>query len=198
MQLALGRLRLTRWDAAADRNVLSPTAMVLLSIGGACLTGLLAQARVPLPFTPVPVTGQVLAVLICGAFLGGGYGLLSQVLYVGLGAAGVPWFAGCTGGFSALSGVTTGYLLGFLVAAFILGLCTRRFESARSLPGQIMLMLSSVAIIYFFGTIYLMLLFGWTLGQAITLGALPFIAGDVVKAVLAAMVTSALLPRRTL
>jgi len=117
--LVAERLRLTRWDSGAERRVLSGSAMLLLSIAGACLTGLLAQVcvRLPLGFTPVPFTGQVLGVLICGAFLGGGYGLLSQVIYVGAGATGLSRFAGLSGGFGALQGVTGGYLIGFVVAA---------------------------------------------------------------------------------
>jgi len=79
----LERLKLARWDAATDRHVFSAPAMVLFSIGGACLTGLSAMIRVHLPFTPVPVTGQVLAVLLAAPSWRG-YGLLSQVLHVAL------------------------------------------------------------------------------------------------------------------
>ena len=79
---------------------------VMLSLCFAGLTGLAAQVRVPLPFTPVPITGQVFAVLLGGVFLGGGYGALSQILYLGMGAAGVPWLAG---GGSGLPLGPTGY-----------------------------------------------------------------------------------------
>ena len=197
LTLVLERLRLARWDEAADRHVLSAFAMVILSIAGACLTGLLAQLRIYLLFTPVPVTGQVLAVLICGGFLGGGYGLLSQVIYVGLGAAGLPWFADGTGGVAALIGPSGGYLLGFVMAAYFLGAATKRSAEARALEGQMMLMLIAVGIIYFFGVLHQMLVLGWSPLQAILLGAAPFIAVDVVKAVMAAMVTSAALPGRS-
>jgi biotin transport system substrate-specific component len=178
----------------AEPRAFSVPAMVFFALCGAALTGLLAQVRLPLPFTPVPLTGQVLAVLICGALLGGGYGLLSQVLYVSLGVAGVPWFAGATFGGAALLGVTGGYLIGFMVAAFFLGAFTRVF-SAYSLRGQLALMLAAVAIIHVLGLQWLMAVTGCGLTRGIFLAVAPFLVIDVLKAVLAALITSALLPR---
>jgi biotin transport system substrate-specific component len=92
---------------------------IALCFAAAAFTGLAAQIRVPLASTPVPVTGQVFAVLLSGVFLGRRYGALSQVIYVSLGAAGVPWFAGWTSG--ALLGLTGGYLVGFIPAAALVG-----------------------------------------------------------------------------
>ncbi len=195
LPLVLERIGLIRTGIPARRRASSAVLMVFLSFCGACVTGLLAQFRVPLPFTPVPVTGQVLAVLVCGALLGGGYGMLSQVIYVAMGAMGIPWFAGGAAGIAILAGPTGGYFIGFVVAALFLGTCTERSATARTLDGQVRLMLVAVAIIYLFGTLQLMFGLRVTLTRALVLGVVPFVAVDVLKAVLAALFTSAILPR---
>jgi biotin transport system substrate-specific component len=184
----------------AERRGLSATALLLLSIAGACLTGLLAQVhfRLPLGVTPVPFTGQVLGVLICGACLGGGYGLLSQTIYVGLGAAGLPWFAGLSGGLGALEGVTGGYLIGFVMAAYFLGACMQRSPKLRTFLGRLLLMLLAVGVIHVFGLLQLMLLLGIGPGKAFALGSLPFLFGDTLKSLIAASLTAAVLRGRTL
>ena len=193
------RQGLARWDSCAEPRGLSAAAMFLLSIAGACLTGLLAQVqvRLPLGFTPVPVTGQVLGVLICGAFLGGGYGLLSQAIYVSLGAAGLPWFAGLSGGFGALQAVSGGYLIGFVMAAYFLGACTQRSPRLRTFRARLLLMLIAVGIIHFFGVLHLMLVLGIGPVKAFALGSLPFVAGDAVKVLIAATLTGAALRGRS-
>ena len=80
--------RYTRYNFFKWRYELNVAHKVVLAISFACLTGLMAQMRIYLPFTPVPITGQVLAVLLAGVLLGKRYGGLSQVFYVGIGAAG--------------------------------------------------------------------------------------------------------------
>lgn len=186
------RLGITR-----ERRPAAATGMIFLSFCGACLTGLLAQVRIPLPFTPIPLTGQVFAVLVCGALLGAGYGTLSQAFYVGLGATGIPWFSGGAGGPGVFAGFTGGYLIGFVAAAFFLGLVTRRRTGARTLEGQLWVMLAAVGIIYAFGALHLVLTLGMSSAEAIASGVVPFVAGDLIKAVLAAGVTVALLRRTT-
>jgi biotin transport system substrate-specific component len=195
--LVAERLGFTRQDSDVERRALSGSAMVLFSIAGACLTGLLAQAqvRLPLVITPVPFTGQVLGVLICGAFLGGGYGLLSQAIYVGAGAAGLPWFTGLSGGLGVLQWVTGGYLIGFVMAAYFLGACTRRSPRLRTFHAQLLLMLAAVGIIHAFGVLHLTLLLGIGPVKAFALGSLPFLAGDAVKILIAASLARALLRR---
>lgn len=190
--VALERWKLTRYDASTERYVFSVPMMVLFAAGGAVLTGLLAQLRLPLQ--PVPFTGQVLAVLLCGSLLGTRYGLLSQLLYVGAGLAGVPWFSTSDTGMHVILGPTVGYLLGFIVAAGFLGFCGRNAK-ARTLEGQAGLMLAAVGIIYFFGIMGLMVNLHLGLWQALWAGALLFLPGDMFKAVMAAMLTSAVLPK---
>ncbi len=193
------RMRLTSLEDVYGRRVPSVRVMVLASFCGACLTGLLAQLRFPLPFTPVPVTGQVLAVLVCGSLLGSGYGTLSQAIYVMLGASGVPWFAGGTHGLAVIFGpaaVTGGYLVGFMVAALFLGTCTERSAQARTLVGQLKLMLFAVALIYLFGALHLMLTLRVSLGKAFAIGVAPFVLADALKVLVAALLTSTVLSRR--
>ena len=169
------------------------TALSLLFAG---FTGLCAQLRFYLPFTPVPVTGQVFAVLMCGLFLGKKYGPLSQVFYLIFGVAGIPWFV------VGPIGPTGGYIVGFIVAPFIIG---ELFERARlghsgkheggvsytktnAIPYTkvLVIMLTGVALIYVLGLIQFSIYTQTGLIRSIRYAVLPFIPFDVVKAVLAA------------
>lgn len=167
---------------------LSARSMLLLTGCGVLLTALCAHVRVYVPWTIVPMTGQVFAVLICGALLGGRYGALSQIMYLGLGIAGVPWLVA-----APMKLFTAGYLCGFVVAALFLGAMTRRYKWARALRGQIYLMLAAVGIIYLFGAAGLMVVTGCSTATAVSLGIVPFIAIDLLKVVAAAMITSRVL-----
>ena len=167
----------------------------VLAFGFACLTGLLAQVRFYLPYTPVPVTGQVFAVLLSGVILGKWYGGLSQGLYAGIGAAGIPWFNGLKGGLDVLSGVTGGYIIGFIAAALVIGWFTDRYVRSRSFIGMFSLMLLGIAIIYLFGVIQLSFVLGVNAQKAIELGAIPFIGVDVYKALIACTIAVAVTPR---
>lgn len=168
---------------------------VALAFGFACLTGLLAQVRFYLPYTPVPVTGQVFAVLLSGVILGKWYGGISQGLYAGIGAAGIPWFNGMKGGMEVLSGVTGGYIFGFIAAALVIGWFTDRYVRARSFTGLFSIMLSGIVLIYVFGVVQLMLVMNLGVQKGIELGALPFIGVDVYKALIAAAIATAMAPR---
>ncbi|MFH1322735.1 MAG: biotin transporter BioY [Methanobacteriota archaeon] len=168
---------------------------VALAFGFACLTGLLAQVRFYLPFTPVPVTGQVFAVLLSGVILGKWYGGLSQGLYAGIGAAGLPWFNGLKGGMDVLSGVTGGYIVGFIAAALVIGWFTDRYVKSRSFIGLFSIMILGIALIYLFGVVQLSLVLGVNAQRAIELGALPFIGVDVYKALIATAIAAAVTPR---
>jgi len=167
-----------------------------LALAMAFFTGLMAQIRIYLPFSPVPITGQVLAVLLSGVICGGVFGSLSQVFYITLGMAGIPWFAA----FSPSSGCllaspTGGYLIGFIIAPLLIGRYTDRYIGARSLFSQIRLMMLGVGIIYGFGAIVLAMVMRLTLWQTLLQGVIPFILVDLIKAILAASASSAILPR---
>ncbi len=143
-----------------------------------------AQIRIPLPFTPVPLTGQTFAVLLVGAALGSKRGAISLVLYTLLGALGLPFFAGGASGLAYMSGPTLGYLVGFIVAAYVIGLLAER-GLERSVRTSLIPFLAGTVIIYLFGAGWLAILFG--VEQAITLGILTFLVGDAIKLILAAL-----------
>ncbi|WP_019634587.1 biotin transporter BioY [Actinomadura atramentaria] len=157
-----------------------------LVLGSAVLVGVAAQISVPLPGTPVPVTGQTFAVLLAGAALGPVRAALGMLVYLLAGLAGVPWF---TEGSSGAGVPTLGYVLGFVVAAAVVGRLARAGGDRTPLRTLGTMLLGTV-IMYAAGVPYLAASLGVDLGKAVHLGLTPFLAGDGLKIVLAA----ALLP----
>ncbi|RCV66155.1 biotin transport system substrate-specific component [Methanophagales archaeon] len=169
---------------------------LLLALGMACLTGLGAQLKIFLPFTPVPFTGQIFFVLLSGTLLGR-YGGLSQAIYVGIGCLVVPWFAaGTGGGVEVLIGVTGGYLIGFIIASTIIGMFTERYLTARGLKFQLLIMLLGIGIIYVFGAIQFSLLMHTGFQKTMILAVIPFISLDILKAISTALISTAILPKK--
>ncbi|MEW5356127.1 MULTISPECIES: biotin transporter BioY [unclassified Streptomyces] len=154
---------------------------VALVLGGAALTGIAAQIAVPVPGSPVPVTGQTFAALLVGTSLGAGRGLLSLVLYAVAGVAGVPWFA--QGG-SGAGAPSFGYVLGMLLAATVVGALARR-GADRGVWRTAGTMILGEAVIYAVGVPYLALSTGMSASAAIAAGLTPFLIGDALKAALA-------------
>lgn len=152
----------------------------VLVVGAAALTALAAQITAPLPFTPVPVTGQTFAVLLAGTALGPRLGPASQVLYVALGVLGLPVYADATGGWHAATGATGGYLVGFIVAAAVLGALAERRQDRTPLTA-LPAMLAGTAVIYAFGAGWLALHLSISLSDAVDLGVAPFLIGDALK-----------------
>ncbi|MER6059690.1 MULTISPECIES: biotin transporter BioY [unclassified Streptomyces] len=152
-----------------------------LVVGGAVLTGLAAQVAVPVPGSPVPVTGQTFAALLVGTALGARRGFLSLALYALAGVAGMPWFAGGTSGAASVS---FGYILGMLLASAAVGALARR-GADRSPLRMAGTMLLGEAIIYAVGVPYLAVAAHLSLSQAVALGLTPFLIGDALKAALA-------------
>jgi biotin transport system substrate-specific component len=161
--------------------------LLMLSLAFAAFTGVCAQVRFYLPFTPVPVTGQVFAVLLCGALLGPAFGALSQLLYVVLGAAGVPWFV------IGPIGPTGGYIVGFVLAPAIIGSLTRRRDGGYLRP--FFAMLAGVAAIYALGLIQFALFTRKGILDAAQFAVLPFVPFDALKALLASLAARALTGR---
>ena len=155
-----------------------------LVVGFALLTAAAAQLRIHLPFTPVPITGQTFAVLLAGASLGGVAGGASQLLYVALGAIGLPFYADGASGWDVVTGATGGYLVGFIVAAYVIGLLAERRQD-RSISSAVPAFVTGSVIIYLFGVPWLahVLDVSWT--EAAALGLTPFVIGDLIKALLA-------------
>ena len=150
---------------------------------GSLFIALSAQVALPLPFSPVPVTGQTFAVLAVGAALGRARGTASVLAYLGEGAAGLPVFAGGAAGIAPLLGPTGGYLLGFLPGAWLCGALAERGWDRR-VGGTIAAMLLGNAAIFAVGLPWLSGFVGAS--NALALGFWPFLPGDVVKIGLAA------------
>jgi len=163
---------------------------VVAVVGFALLTAVAAQITIPLGFTPVPLTGQTFAVLLAGGVLGSRRGGLSMLLYVALGAIGLPFYADGEGGWTAATGATSGYLVGFIVAAVAIGLMAERGQD-RTLSTSIPAFIAGTTIIYAIGVGWLAYDLGLPLTaaagepSAVSLGVAPFLVGDVFKALLA-------------
>jgi biotin transport system substrate-specific component len=157
---------------------------VVLIAGGAGLTGLAAQVSVHVPaITPVPFTLQTLAVLLTGAALGSVRGVLSMTLYMVAGGLGVPWYANQESGFG---GASFGYIIGFVVAAGVVGALAKRGND-RAVLSAIGLMAVGDAIILTIGTSWLAHELHISAARAIELGVTPFLIGDAIKLTIAAL-----------
>lgn len=156
---------------------------ILLVLAGSWLMALLAQVAVPL--WPVPITGQTFGVLLIGALLGSRRGALTVLAYLAQGALGLPVFSGGMGGLARFAGPTGGYLLGFVAAAFVVGWLTEQGMN-RTFATTAFSMLVGNAVIYAVGLPFLAAFVGWDV--AFKLGILPFLLGDVLKVILAAVV----------
>jgi len=158
---------------------------IILIVLGALFVAVLAQVKIALPFTPVPLTGQTFAVLLVGAALGSKRGAASMLLYMALGALGLPVFAGGEAGITYLSGVTLGYLIGFVMAAYVIGLLAER-GLERNVRTSILPFLVGTLIIYVCGVAWLAVILG-SFSKALTAGLLPFLIGDAIKLIAASL-----------
>ena len=159
---------------------------VILVLAAAAITALAAQVRIPLPFTPVPITGQTFAVLLTGAALGWKLGAAGQLLYVAVGALGAPVFTDASGGLEVISGATGGYLIGFIFAAALVGRLAEGRQD-RTFSTMFTAFIVGSAVIYVFGVIGLMAATGWPLLEAVEKGVVPFLLGDIIKAAAAGL-----------
>jgi biotin transport system substrate-specific component len=162
---------------------------VVLIVLGALFVAALAQVEIPLPFTPVPITGQTFGVLLVGAALGSKRGAASLASYLALGMFGLPFFAGGAHGLKIVLGATGGYLIGFVLAAYVIGLLAER-GLERSVRTSLLPFLVGTVIIYVCGVAWLTVILG-SLSKAVTAGLLPFLVGDAIKLVAAALVLPA-------
>jgi biotin transport system substrate-specific component len=157
-----------------------------LILAGALLVALAAQIEIPLPFTPVPITGQTLAVLLVGSSLGAWRGGSSLLLYLVLGGVGLPFYSGGDRGWEVVQGATGGYLIGFILAAIVTGaLAERRWD--RRVRSSIGAMLTGNVIIYLVGLPWLAVVLDTGLEKTLEFGLYPFVPGDMLKLYLAAL-----------
>ena len=153
----------------------------------AALTSLGALYSIPLPFSPVPITLQSLVTLLAGLLLGSRLGMLSQVVYVALGAAGLPIFSKGQAGIGVFLGPSGGYLLGFIAAAYLVGKLTEGREDC-SLGRLVLVFLVATVIIYILGLGRLMMVTGLPFSQALMAGVIYFIPGDILKITFSSLV----------
>lgn len=172
----------------------SSTLDLLWVVGFGLLTGLLAQIEIPLPFTPVPLTGQTFAVLLSGAVLGLRRGFASQALYLAAGAAGMPVFAGGASTIFHLLGPTGGFLWSFPFAAALIGWLVELGASRRGWKLALALIAADVLVLLS-GALWLSGFFGFPFRQAVLLGFYPFLIGDVLKVSLVGMTLPRILRR---
>jgi biotin transport system substrate-specific component len=176
--------------APATRTVVARR--IIAAALGALVVALSAQIVVPVPFSPIPMTLQPLAVLIVGALLGGAAGLGALLLYIALGIAGLPVFAGGGSGVARLLGPTGGYLLAFPVAAWMTGILTGPVLGSNRLlrPTGVLRVLLACAVgmvVIHVGGVAQLALLGGDPALAFRVGFIPFLTGDLIKVGLAAV-----------
>lgn len=190
------RLTFFQWQRQS-----SLIAKIAMAVSMAAVTGLLAQVKFYLPFTPVPIVATQLGVILAAVLLGRNWGGISMVIYALGGFIGIPWFAGQSGGLVALTGPTAGYIIGFILAAFFMGhLYDNQIEKRRALPLTGIIIFAQLVLVYIPGLIYLAFWLKVVSGQTISLmsvllmGYIPFIFIDIFKSLIGATVAKALLP----
>ncbi|HHY38355.1 MAG TPA: biotin transporter BioY [Clostridia bacterium] len=163
----------------------------------AAVTSVLAYIKIPIPIGPVPISGQTLGVMLSGGLGGPVTGAAAQAVYVLLGLVGIPVFAGGTSGPGVLLGPTGGYLWSFVPGAYVIGFLLKRHGKVgspeakyRYLKAFTACMIGGVGIVYVCGVSQLALVAHLGIVRAVVVGALPFLAGDVMKALIAAFVIS--------
>ncbi|GAB2818954.1 biotin transporter BioY [Alpinimonas psychrophila] len=165
----------------------SAAANITMVVAGAALTA--GAAQLVIPMWPVPITGQTFAVLLVGTTLGALRGALSMVLYIALGAIGLPIFTEGSAGWHVIAGPTGGYLVGFVLAAVLTGWLAQRSWD-RQIVGAAVAFLAGTAVIYAVGLPWLSVALGQLgypndMGATLQAGFLPFVPGDILKAVAA-------------
>jgi biotin transport system substrate-specific component len=169
----------------AEESISKKVNYVVLIIAASWLLAISAQFTFNLPFSPIPITGQTLAVLLIGSLLGKNRGAAAVGLYLIQGAAGLPVFAGGKSGFITLIGPTGGYLIGFIAAAYIVGILAElRYDKSLVYIGFSMFVGS--LIIYIFGLFWLVQFVGES--STLQMGLFPFLVGDFVKILIGVVV----------
>lgn len=175
------------FPASSLRASLLPRSSVLtnaiLVAGGTLFLAALAQISIPVPGSPVPVTGQTLGVLLIGTTYGSGLGLATFAMYLLAGIAGAPVFAGASYGIEKITGATGGYLIGMMVATFLLGILAKRQLDQRFLTALPTMLIGTMTI-FTFGLFWLHHFTGNDWNWTISAGLVPFIFGEILKIVI--------------
>ena len=176
----MNSINTTNTTNAAGKS--SPRRLVLIAMMTA-ITCILAPLSIPIPVSPVPISLTNLVLLISVYILGWKDASISFIIYLLLGLAGLPVFSGFSGGLGKIAGPTGGYLSGFIFMTVIAGLAVDIF-SGRRLPAVIGMALGT-AVAYAFGTAWLAIQMDLTFISALSIGVLPYLAGDTLKIILA-------------
>lgn len=150
------------------------------------VTCILGPLSIPLPFSPVPISLTNFAIFLAVFILGMKDATISFIIYLLLGAVGVPVFSAFSGGLGKLVGPTGGYLFGFIFLALIMGFFMEHFD--RKIVPTIIGMIIGMAVCYIFGTVWLAKLMSLSFNEALALGVLPYLAGDVAKIIIAVII----------
>lgn len=163
-------------------------ARAILVTGFVVMMSLGAYIRIPLPFTPVPITLQTFFVILSGAVLGKKFGSFAQISYVALGILGAPVFQGYGAGFLYFLGPTGGYLIGFVLASFVVGALIDRKEKSHHLAYVMLAMSLGLFTVYLSGIAWLMIGHKFAFTTAVSLGFVPFIPGAIAKLITASWI----------
>lgn len=155
----------------------------------AALIAVGAFVRIPVVVSPVPITLQVLFIFLAGAMLGSRWGLMSVLVYLLLGIVGLPVFSGGSSGIGVLLGSTGGYLIGFAIASFVIGLLSEKWGNS-SIVLNAVFMSAGLIVIYVLGTGYLMHVAKISAESAILLGAIPYLPGDMLKLIFSSVIAA--------
>lgn len=202
IRLSDGYIR-TRYEVFKWRYHLAQAEKLTLAFMMVGLMAILAQIRIVLPWTPVPITGSTFGAIFAGVLLGNIWGGVSVLIYITLGAVGAPVFSGFKSGSAVLLGPTAGYLMGFVVTAFLIGYITDNYEKSRKFLPLFSLMLISSAIILALGSAYLGIWVsavkgqGASLSEILWMGFIPFIPGDIIKSFIAAIIAASITPKES-
>lgn len=175
----------TSGTVAVDNQKIRTKQMVLIALMTA-VTCVLGPLSIPLPFSPVPISLTNFAIFLAIFVLGMKNGTISFIIYLLLGAIGVPVFSSFRGGLQVLAGPTGGYLIGFIFLALIMGFALDHFD--RKLVPTIIGMIIGMAVCYAFGTVWLAKLLSLSFKEGLMMGVIPYLAGDVAKIIIAAIV----------
>ena len=175
----------TSGTVAVDNQKIRTKHMVLIALMTA-VTCVLGPLSIPLPFSPVPISLTNFAIFLAIFVLGMKNGTISFIIYLLLGAIGVPVFSSFRGGLQVLAGPTGGYLIGFIFLALIMGFALDHFD--RKLVPTIIGMIIGMAVCYAFGTVWLAKLLSLSFKEGLMMGVIPYLAGDAAKIIIAAIV----------
>lgn len=175
----------TSGTVAVDNQKIRTKQMVLIALMTA-VTCVLGPLSIPLPFSPVPISLTNFAIFLAIFVLGMKSGTISFIIYLLLGAVGVPVFSSFRGGFQVLAGPTGGYLIGFIFLALIMGFTLDHFD--RKLVPTIIGMIIGMAVCYAFGTVWLAKLLSLSFKEGLMMGVIPYLPGDAAKIIIAAIV----------